>query len=205
MATPTGTISLSDVNIELRRKFADTISMDSTEVRALARRPAGVNGVSMDALRGKSILELGNESASGIFGQFGGGAQATASISFNSNGTITLSATGATTIASSWSIITSTGLSTSGGGYEIQLDNSSLSGGTISAPGGWSTGNEIIQDIGSGVTWTLSVTNPGSGDNPKCGSFSADVLIREKTNVNVFVTASVSLTAQVTDLSRPIQ
>jgi hypothetical protein len=56
MPTPTGTISLSDVNIELGLSSTATISMNDAAVRTLA----GVGGsgtiITMDNLRGKSSL-----------------------------------------------------------------------------------------------------------------------------------------------------
>lgn len=56
MPTPTGTISLSDVNVELGRSSTANISMNEAAVRTLA----GVGGsgtiITMDNLRGKSSL-----------------------------------------------------------------------------------------------------------------------------------------------------
>lgn len=56
MTTPTGTISLSDVNVELGRSSTASINMNESAVRTLA----GVGGsgtiISMNDLRGKSNL-----------------------------------------------------------------------------------------------------------------------------------------------------
>lgn len=52
MATPSGTIGLSDVNIELGYPSTDLISMNDAAVRTLADVPSGT--ISMDDLRGKS-------------------------------------------------------------------------------------------------------------------------------------------------------
>lgn len=56
MPTPTGTIALSDVNVELGRSSTASINMNESAVRSLA----GVGGsgtiISMDDLRGKSNL-----------------------------------------------------------------------------------------------------------------------------------------------------
>ncbi len=52
MPTPTGTISMSDVNTELGRSSTVTISLGETAVRTLAGVASGT--ISMDNLRGKS-------------------------------------------------------------------------------------------------------------------------------------------------------
>lgn len=54
MPTPTGTISLSDVNIELGFSSTATISMDTAAVRTLAGVGGSGTAISMDNLRGKT-------------------------------------------------------------------------------------------------------------------------------------------------------
>lgn len=54
MALPTGTISLSQVNVELDRNATATINLDDADVRSLAERVSGV--ISMSDLQGKSAL-----------------------------------------------------------------------------------------------------------------------------------------------------
>jgi hypothetical protein len=54
MALPTGTISLSQVNVELDRNATATINLNDSEVRNLAERVSGV--ISMSDLQGKSAL-----------------------------------------------------------------------------------------------------------------------------------------------------
>jgi alpha-tubulin suppressor-like RCC1 family protein len=54
MTTPTGTISLSDVNIELGRSATAQINMNDADVRTLAGVPSGA--ISMNDLRGKSFI-----------------------------------------------------------------------------------------------------------------------------------------------------
>lgn len=54
MALPTGTISMSQVNVELGKNATATISLNDADVRALAERLTGT--ISMDDLRGKSSL-----------------------------------------------------------------------------------------------------------------------------------------------------
>lgn len=202
MATPTGIIKASDINTELRRSSTANIRMGEADVRVLARVPSST--IRMSDLRSKSILQLNNQTVSQI-SLSSGFTQAITQIFFNSNGTISVAGGNNYDGTPSWSIITSSGLSTSGGGYEMRLFDSVVSGGSVSGPGGWSPSNEIMQDIGGGLGWTFTVTNPGSGANPAFGSFTADILIREKANVNVFVTASLLMTGQAQDLNRPLQ
>ena len=52
MTTPTGTISMSDVNVELGKSSTATISLNDTDVRILAGIPSGT--ISMNDLRGKT-------------------------------------------------------------------------------------------------------------------------------------------------------
>lgn len=58
MALPTGTISMSDVNAELKRPATQTISLNDGQVRQLAGRPNGT--ISMSDLRGKSFTKSVN-------------------------------------------------------------------------------------------------------------------------------------------------
>ena len=53
MALPTGTISMSQVNTELKNTATATISLNDARVRSLAGRPSGA--ISMSDLRGKSF------------------------------------------------------------------------------------------------------------------------------------------------------
>jgi hypothetical protein len=67
MATPTGTISMSDVNLELSRAAGTTISLNDTIVRNLAGVASGT--ISMDNLRGKSAYTPMSLSYSGGIGE----------------------------------------------------------------------------------------------------------------------------------------
>lgn len=58
MALPTGTIAMSDVNVELGRPWNQAISLNDPQVRELAGRPSGT--ISMADLRGKSSTEYLN-------------------------------------------------------------------------------------------------------------------------------------------------
>lgn len=54
MALPTGTISMSEVNVELGKNSTATISLNDSDVRSLAEKPSGA--ISMGDLQGKSAL-----------------------------------------------------------------------------------------------------------------------------------------------------
>ena len=54
MALPTGTISMSQVNVELGYAATTTISLNQADVRALAGVPSGT--ISMSNLQGKAVL-----------------------------------------------------------------------------------------------------------------------------------------------------
>lgn len=54
MTTPTGTIGMSDVNVELGKSSTALISLNDADVRSLAGIPSGT--ISMNDLRGKSNL-----------------------------------------------------------------------------------------------------------------------------------------------------
>jgi hypothetical protein len=58
MTTPTGTISLSDVNVELGRSSTANISMNEAAVRTLAGVGGSGTVISMDNLRGKSSFSV---------------------------------------------------------------------------------------------------------------------------------------------------
>jgi hypothetical protein len=71
MPTPTGTISLNDVNIELGRSSGANINMNDSAVRTLAGVGGSGTVISMNDLRGKSSLAVNYPaSASGVFSGF---------------------------------------------------------------------------------------------------------------------------------------
>jgi hypothetical protein len=68
MPTPTGTISLNDVNIELGRSSGSNINMNDSAVRTLAGVGGSGTVISMNDLRGKSSLTVNYpDSATGSF------------------------------------------------------------------------------------------------------------------------------------------
>jgi hypothetical protein len=210
MATPTGNIGISDVSIELRKSSNSNSGLGDTDVRNLARTSGSVE-IGLSDLQGKSILSLGMNNASGSLVQFGGGT-ALVSIVFNSNGTISFSGTNVQPTAGpdGWSIITSAGLSTSGGGYQMRLFDAAIDGvkfqstvgvGTILGPGGWAPNFEIMQPIGNGLQWQFQVTHPGGSEQVVASSFTANIIIQEINNESVFVNGTVNLFGSVTDTS----
>lgn len=58
MPTPTGTIALSDVNVELGRSSTASINMNESAVRTLAGVGGSGTVISMNDLRGKSSLSV---------------------------------------------------------------------------------------------------------------------------------------------------
>lgn len=56
MPTPTGQISLSDVNTELSKPATALITLNDTDVRTLAQKPGSGTIISMNDLRGKSAF-----------------------------------------------------------------------------------------------------------------------------------------------------
>ena len=87
MPTPTGTISLSDVNVELGRSSTANISMNEAAVRTLA----GVGGsgtiITMDNLRGKSNASVAISDQSALdYSYSGSGGQGFARYQLNANG-----------------------------------------------------------------------------------------------------------------------
>lgn len=56
MTTPTGTIGLSDVNVELGRAYNTPINLNESAVRSLAGVPSG--SISMENLRGKTYVQF---------------------------------------------------------------------------------------------------------------------------------------------------
>jgi hypothetical protein len=87
MPTPTGTISLLNVNIELGRSATANISMNEAAVRTLA----GVGGsgtiITMDNLRGKSNASVAISNQSALdYSYSGSGGQGWARYQLNANG-----------------------------------------------------------------------------------------------------------------------
>jgi hypothetical protein len=87
MPTPTGTISLNDVNIELGRSSGANINMNDSAVRTLA----GVGGsgtiITMDNLRGKSNASVAISNQSALdYSYSGSGGTGYARYQLNANG-----------------------------------------------------------------------------------------------------------------------
>jgi hypothetical protein len=100
MPTPTGTISMSDVNTELGRSSTTNISLNETAVRTLAGVASGT--ISMDNLRGKSNAPAVSFSPDGgatagtavLLEDFATGNAATVTISCNVSAVWTYTRTG---------------------------------------------------------------------------------------------------------------
>lgn len=111
MTLPAGTISLSDVNVELFKSATATISLNDTDVRALAGVPSGL--IDLQDLQGKSAVFAFTIStnqtdanlrtlavAAGWNGTFP--VQATIGSGVSINGSVAANSTAALTIDGSW-------------------------------------------------------------------------------------------------------
>jgi len=58
MTTPSGTISMANVNTELGRTSTSSINMNDAAVRALARKPTANSVISMNDLRNKKFIDF---------------------------------------------------------------------------------------------------------------------------------------------------
>jgi hypothetical protein len=58
MTTPSGQISMSNVNVELGRTSTSAINMNDPAVRALARKPTANSIISMNDLRNKKFIDF---------------------------------------------------------------------------------------------------------------------------------------------------
>ena len=74
MVTPSGTITMANVNAELGRSSTASVNMNETAVRALARVTSGT--ISMDNLRNKKFIDFPGFSVSSFgfpaFGEYAG-------------------------------------------------------------------------------------------------------------------------------------
>ncbi len=136
MATPTGTIKLSDVNVELRRSSTANIRMGEAQVRSLARVPSGT--IRKSDLRGKSIVNFAGASVNQFLPSPG---TATASFSFFSD-------------ASNWSIVSGVGSD-----YELRATQVSASG-TATRTGTLNT----FLSLGSTIDFSISTSTLGFKD-----------------------------------------
>ena len=72
MTTPSGTITMANVNTELGRSTTASVNMNDTAVRALARKTSGT--ISMNDLNSKKFIDFGGfnltSTGSPFFGEF---------------------------------------------------------------------------------------------------------------------------------------
>ena len=87
MPTPSGTISLSNVNTELGRSSTANISMNEAAVRTLAGVGGSGSIITMDNLRGKSNASVAISDQSALdYSYLGNGGQGFARYQLNANG-----------------------------------------------------------------------------------------------------------------------
>jgi hypothetical protein len=196
MPTPSGTIALSDVNIELRRtsNTANT-NMNETLVRQLARRTGAGTSISMDDLRDKSIVTWGDfgetiivtDEPSAGFNDVPARAQWTFTSGSSTFGTTSIgngdNTIGDSTIIgpSEWAFLSSVGSE-----YEIKATQTSSSGpGTREGPtlGQWFS-------LSSNRTFGLVDNNTTT-----IATWGLTIEIREASTTTVVATNSLLLTA----------
>jgi hypothetical protein len=180
MPTPTGTIGLADVNVELGRSSTTTISLNETAVRTLAGIASGT--ISMNDLRGKSAetISISDHSITG-FGLSSAGAwyrllsngQAQAATDFNG---------AATYFLENWVTPTSAAAN-----YEVFVTvvSGSLAF-TSSTTGSW---------IGLNINRSWFIQRTGNGYT----SAQITVQIRRVGTSTVLDTATIYLEAEVSD------
>ena len=137
MTTPTGTIRMSDVMAELGISAGTTTSLNDSDVRGLAGKPANESLISMDNLRGKSdyISLLVDFSYGVISNTWSGNNGTTAGLNIGTNRTITVSGSGGTT---------QTWLESSGtpSDYEVMCQYNYGENLTVGTPDTWQTLSE---------------------------------------------------------------
>jgi hypothetical protein len=180
MTTPAGTISMSDVNIELGRSSTTAVNMNDTAVRALARKTSGT--ISMNDLRSKKFIDFTGFTliATGISG-FGETATADFTINSDSNWYGTeYAGFGQTTIYSgNW--IPTNEISVVDD-YEIRVQKTS--GGTVSG-----TLNTWLNLADGPYSWSVTSSYPNSD------AVTLQVDFRNAATTNIVETATVGLEA----------
>lgn len=177
MVTPSTNIGLSDVNTELRNTAGTNIGLGDSDVRALARVPSG--NIGLDDLKNKSIVNLANNSAFDFSSP-----TASASATFNSNGTITMNtSTLGNFSGDGWSMITSSGL---GSDYQIRAEQISAFGTAIRT----GTLNTWLS-LSTSRTWSIETSTLGAKN------WILSISIRESAGNTVVGNASLQLDVEV--------
>jgi hypothetical protein len=182
MTTPSGQISLDDVNVELDISPGTQINMNAAPVRALAEVPTGA--IAMSDLQGKSNAQFvtasgGTETTSGDFKIH----------TFNSSGTFTVNSAGNPAGSTTVDFLVVAGGGGGGGAYICGSSGTSGSGtgGTGGgAPGGQSPGSTSSENGSSASANTggggggASSTGPSPGPRSGGAGGSGIVIIRYK-------------------------
>ena len=154
MTTPSGQISLDDVNVELDISPGTQINMNAAPVRALAEVPTGA--IAMSDLQGKSNAQFvtasgGTETTSGDFKIH----------TFNSSGTFTVNSAGNPAGSTTVDFLVVAG--GGGGGQSPNNANDQHTGGAknTGSSGGSGTANQGRN--GGSVSGTCSVGGAGGG------------------------------------------
>lgn len=173
MPTPTGTIAMSDVNVELGKSSTATISLNDSDVRALAGVSSGA--ISMDNLRGKSSASAAISSLyAQNFSRVAIGGTATARYRLYSNGQAYRTSLNGTVVSISgeWLVAGSSSQ------FEAYATWSGSPIGVTGPTGSWVS-------LGTDREWTLTATNTYYGA-------TLSVQIRLASSGTVLDTATIS-------------
>ncbi len=170
MATPTGTISMSQVMSELG--ISGATSLNDSDVRGLAGKPSGQ--ISMSDLRGKSASILVDFDYGVISNTWTGNSGTTAGLQINTDRTITVSGTGGTT--QTW--LESSGTASD---YEVKCQYNYGDNLTVGTADTWQT---ISEDRFYGVS------SGGSTGQNKYGDFT--IIIRKRSTTSDSISEGVN-------------
>ena len=179
MVTPSGTITMADVNAELGRSSTASVNMNEEAVRALARVASGT--ISMNNLRNKKFIDFPGFSVSSFgFPSFGEYAAATLEVS--SDGTTY----GIDNAGLSYNIVyTNAWIPTTTASiiddYEVRA--------TIVSGSGVSGDLNVWQNLGSSRQWSVDAFYPDSY------SATLQIQIRNAATGTVLETGNVTLSA----------
>lgn len=179
MATPSGTITIQDINTELCRSPTASLNLNDSDVRHLAGKPAGA--ISMDDLRNKVFITASLQG--GTYGDVGNrtpGAEASLSYSLTGGAEFVGGVNSGTLLNRSWITKAVCGGATS---YQAKAENL----GGPAAIGTYDTWIEINE-----ATWTFTRYFDFFVNNPETAAFI--VQIRKKSNFDVIASGIVQLT-----------
>lgn len=190
MPTPTGQISLSDVNLELSKASNALITMNDAAVRTLAGVASGA--ISMNNLRGKSnitiVTNLSYNNSTYASTQLVDG-YAGMQLNYYSDGTYNIydENTGADELTGNWATPTTANIGTN---YWVRFTKT---GGTTAADGSATATTGWLQ-LSSIRTISVTQFNPTTSTRATTGSYTVE-LSTNSSGTNIVATAAVTLSA----------